>query len=350
MRLPSIVTRLIYLAIGFIYAIPFAFFHIYYFVVNPRRYLKTRNYSAMETPTLLPDIHHEMVDVGDGIHIHTVRTFQGSPTKPVMVLVHGFPEFWGSWRHQLAEFRDDYDMVAISPRGYSLSSKPQGYMNYTTDKLVNDIYSVIDSVGVEKVILMGHDWGGVLCWLTAMLHPEIISKLIIACAPHPKLMKKNMDWEQFFSSYYMYLFQLPFLPELMIRAEDYKILDMMMLEPPMGLRRPGAVSQADIDTYKKEIARPGTLTAAINYYRAMMKLTAYGIEDAEMREAMRRPLQVPTLCIWADCDKALRPQLLRGIGKYVETLRVETLKNCSHWAQQDRPEEFNALVREFLLA
>ncbi|KAL4539705.1 hypothetical protein Ndes2437B_g01938 [Nannochloris sp. 'desiccata'] len=104
-----------------------------------------------------------------------------------------------------------------------------------------------------------------------------------------------------------------------------------------------------MDEYKKEIDRPGALTASLNYYRAMMRSTAYGIEDPAMKEAMQRPLQVPTLCIWADCDQALRPQLLYGLGRYVDSLRVEMLKNCSHYAQQDRPEEFNAAVRDFLV-
>ena len=349
MRLPGVITRLIFLTIGFIYAVPCALFYALLFIKSPRRF-RTRNWSAIEIPPPLPGLHHELVDVGDGISIHTVRTFQGKPTKPVMVLVHGFPEFWGSWRHQIKEFENDFDIVTISPRGYSLSSKPSGYTNYTTTKLVSDIFAVIQSLGVGKVVLMGHDWGGALCWLTAMLHPEIISKFIVACAPHPKLMRKNMDLQQFFSSWYMYLFQLPILPEIMIAFDDYKIMDQMLLEPPMGLQRPGAVTRADVDAYKKEIARPGTLTASLNYYRAMMKTSAYGIEDPAMRDAMRRPLQVPTLCIWADCDQALRPQLLRGIGKYVENVRVETLKKCSHWAQQDRPEEFNALVRDFLFS
>jgi pimeloyl-ACP methyl ester carboxylesterase len=320
-----------------------------YLIMVPRRYLKRRNYSALEIPPLLPDLHHEMVEnTADGVSIHTVRTFRGSPTKPVMVLVHGFPEYWGSWKHQIEAFRNTFDIVAISPRGYSLSSKPKGYLNYTPEKLVNDIYTVFLSLGVPKVVLMGHDWGGSLCWLTAMMHPEMISKLIIACAPHPKLMRKNMDWQQFMSSWYMYLFQMPFLPEIMFMAEDYKIMEAMLMEQPMGLQRSGGMTQAVVDGYKKEISRPGALTAALNYYRAMMRASAFGYDDPKMKEAVQKPLQVPTLVIWADCDQALRPQLLRGLGKYVETLRVETLKNCSHWAQQDRPEEFNALVTEFL--
>jgi pimeloyl-ACP methyl ester carboxylesterase len=348
MRLPGFVRRVIFLTIGFIFAVPCALFQLLYFVFLPRRYLKRRNYSALETAPPLPDLHHEMVDVGDGISIHTVRTFQGNPAKPVMVLVHGFPEYWGSWRRQIQEFRNEYDIIAISPRGYCMSSKPKGYMNYTTPKLVNDIFTVIHSLGVGKVVLMGHDWGGGLCWYTAILHPELISKLIVACAPHPKLMMKNMNVQQLFSSWYMFLFQFPYLPELIIKAEDYKSFDSLLCNPPMGVRRLGAISQADMDVYKKEIDRPGALTASLNYYRAMMRSTAYGIESLALKESMQRPLQVPTLCIWADCDQALRPQLLNGLGRYVDSLRVKVLENCSHYAQQDRPEEFNAAVREFL--
>jgi len=349
MRLPGFVRRAIYLAIGFIYAVPCAVSQLFrFFLVGPRTYLNRRNYSALETAPLLPDLHHEMVDVGGDVSIHTVRTFKGSPVKPAMVLVHGFPEYWGSWRHVIQEFRGDFDIIAISPRGYCLSSKPKGYMNYTTSKLVNDIFTVIQSIGVGQVVLMGHDWGGSLCWLTAIFHPEVVKKLIIACAPHPKLFKKNYDMFQFFSSWYFFFFQISHLPELMIQSEDYRIFDLALLNPPMGVRRLGALSQAEIDAYKKEIDRPGALTASLNYYRAMMRSTAYGVGSPAMKEAMERPLHMPTLCIWADCDQALRPQLLNGLGRYVDSLRVVMLENCSHWAQQDRPEEFNAAVREFL--
>jgi pimeloyl-ACP methyl ester carboxylesterase len=348
MRFAGIIRRGIFLAIGFIYAIPVLTWQILYFALAPRRYLKRRNYSAMEPPPLLPNLHHEMVDVGNGVSIHTVRTFQGNPTKPVLVLVHGFPDWWGCWHRQIKYFRDEFDVVAMSLRGYSLSSKPQGYKDYIAEILINDLYTVIKSLGVEQVILVGHDWGGGLCWLTAMFHPEVISKLVIACAPHPKLMRKNMDWKQFFSSWYMYFFQIPFLPEMMFAAEDYKIVDQMLLEPPMGLQRPGIVTQEYFDAYKKEIARPGALKASINYYRAMMLETAYGVGDEETRAVMNRPVQVPTLVIWADLDVALGMQLLKGIEKYVKSVRVEVLKNCSHWAQQDSPEEFNALMEDFL--
>lgn len=223
----------------------------------------------------------------------------------------------------------------------------QGVENYRIAKLADDIAGVIRSLGVPQVVLMAHDWGGAVCWHVAHLYPNLLSQLIIACAPHPKIFSKNMDWNQFLRSWYVFLFQVPMIPELGLWARDFALVDEMFTKPPMGVRRPGAMTQEDIEGYKKELARPGALTSALNYYRGVVVDSSYGM-GPEMTEALRQKLTVPTLCIWADADVALGPQLLQGLEKYVENLRVVTLEDCSHWAQQDRPEEFNAAVWQFL--
>lgn len=226
----------------------------------------------------------------------------------------------------------------------------QGINNYAMTLLASDIVQVIRSLDCGKVVLMGHDWGGGVCWDVAHGHPELLSNLVIACAAHPRTFRANMDFTQFLRSWYMFLFQMPMIPELGLSAEDFKSLDAAFRKPPMGVRRPGALSDVEMSAYKKEMARPGTLTSAINYYRAMARTMAFGPDRRRAKEtqSLRRVLDVPTLVIWADQDIALGPGLLRGLGKYVSTLRIETLKDCSHWAQQDRPEEFNALVAAFL--
>lgn len=236
----------------------------------------------------------------------------------------------------------------------------QGVDSYSLDKLSEDIAAVIKLEGDGRpAILVGHDWGGAVCWATAAQHPELISKLVIACAPHPYCFSRNFDFDQFFRSWYMFLFQLPFLPELTLSAGDFAFLDEALLKGPAALRRQGALTQEDVDRYKRELSRPGALHASLNYYRSSLRRIAFGRRRGgrfggsldvgdQLSRALRNKICCPTLVLWADKDIALGRQLLRGTERYVENLRVKILEDCSHWAQQDRPVEFNEAVQEFL--
>lgn len=338
------------LGIGTCYAIPHLLITLLRFFRNPRKFMEKKDRSDVETIHRMENMHSVMVDVGDGITIQTVRTFQGNPTRDVLVLLHGFPEAWFSWKYQIEAFRKKYDIVAISLRGYGLSSKPKGVKNYSMKCLKKDVVEVIRSLGEDKkVILMAHDWGGAIAWNVAISHPELLSKLIVACAPHPRSFTRNINFNQFARLWYMFLFQLPFLPEISIAAEDFEAVANAFLKPPAGIHHEGRISQDDMEAYKKELSRPGALTAAINYYRALGRAVAWGLESSP-DEVPRRSLAVPTLLIWADDDVALGPQLLRGTSKYVDHLKIKVLNDCSHWAQQDCPEEFNASVNDFLNA
>ena len=153
-----------------------------------------------------------MVDVGEGVSIHVARA-GADPAKPFMLFVHGFPEFWGSWRHQIKEFRDTYDVAAMDMRGFGQSSKPAGINSYGMDKVTADMAAVIRKLGCERrAVLVAHDWGGSVCWAVAHAYPELVGRLVIACAPHPRAFAKNFDFNQFLRSWYMFLFQMPFLP------------------------------------------------------------------------------------------------------------------------------------------
>lgn len=174
------------------------------------------------------------------------------------------------------------------------------------------------------------------------MHPELIDRLIIVCAPHPRAFLRNMDMNQFLRSWYMFFFQVAWLPELVWSVQDFDLV-----QDIMDVRTPGALSGLDVTRYKAELARPGALTAAINYYRAMGRDMLNGSHPA-LALAGRQRLQCKTLLLWADSDSALGPQLLRGIDRHVERLRVVLLPRCSHWAQQDKAEDFNQLVAGFL--
>lgn len=245
-------------------------------------------------------------------------------------------------------FRSTYDVTAIDMRGYGMSSKPDSIQAYAIGNLAADIAAVIKTLGNgRKAILIAHDWGGAVCWTVGHKYPELLSHLIIACAPHPLCTKANMDLNQFLRSYYIFLFQLPFIPEIAITGGDYALVDEAFLNGPMAVRRRGAMTAEDAKRYKKELARPGAVTATVNYYRALGRRMAYG-GDKTSDGSLRKPISVPTLLIWAENDGALGPQLMRGTEKYVSNLRVRVLGNCSHWAQQDCPEEFNKMVMDFL--
>lgn len=258
-------------------------------------------------------------------------------------------------------------------RGYGLSCKPDGIESYSVEELASDVASVMQTLGNGKrVVLVGHDWGGAICWHVAHQYQYLIERLVIACAPHPRCFLSNMTLKQFFRSWYMFFFLMPQLPETCFSLFDHGIFDEIFLNGFMGMRRPGSMTEDDTRRYKKEFSRPGTITAALNYYRYSLKAMAYGSSAAAFRKRRRRALRgpivlhdskiihvpipqpeklivVPTLVLWADHDGALGKELLRGIGRYVHDLRgIEVLKNCSHWIQQDAAVEFNSILVNFI--
>ncbi|EFN51601.1 hypothetical protein CHLNCDRAFT_27786 [Chlorella variabilis] len=268
-----------------------------------------------------------------------VRTSKGSG-KPLMLMVHGFPEAWFSWRAQMAAFRDQYEIVAIDMRGYGVSSKPPGRAPYHMPELVADVNAVaghlLEEAGQEKLVLVGHDWGANTCWGAAATAPHLFSRLAIHCVPHPECFLRNMDGDQFARSWYIFAFQVPKLAEWALCANDYQLLEEVLTKPPGGCTTPGAY----IERYKQAFGRPGAATAAINFYRRVIDLASRYPAPALQR--------VPTMVVWAENDTALGQQLLRGIERYVESVRVEVLPGSSHWVQQDRPEEVNRLLASFL--
>jgi pimeloyl-ACP methyl ester carboxylesterase len=183
-----------------------------------------------------------------------------------------------------------------------------------------------------------------------------VARLVVACAPHPRRFKANMDGDQLLRSWYVFLFQLPALPELLLRCRDYAAIDAMLAQAGAGAGRGtggagGAAAAAPARGeaplaaayYKRELARPGALTAAIDYYRA-----SFGAPSPAVRAALARRVAAPTLLVWAGADSALGPQLLRGVGAHVADLRVEVVPGASHWVQQSDAGAFNALVADFL--
>jgi pimeloyl-ACP methyl ester carboxylesterase len=291
----------------------------------------------MNPPPPVPEPWAHRKATVNGIGLHFVE----AGTGPLVVLLHGFPEFWYSWRHQIPALAGaGFRVLAPDLRGYNESDKRAGVSSYGLDKLTGDVLGLIRHAGAERATVVGHDWGGVIAWHVAMHHPEVVDKLVVLNAPHPAAYRRELARPaQLLKSWYVFFFQLPWLPERMLRAGGYAFLERTLRREAV---RPGAFSSDDIWEYKRALAQPGALTAAINYYRAAFR---------HLRDAGRdaRPIAAPTLLIWGEQDRYLRSRLTEGLAPWVPDLRIERLAEASHWVQNDAPAEVNRLLVEFLL-
>lgn len=289
--------------------------------------------------TVAPEIpagwQHREASV-NGVRLHYVEAGSG----PLVVLLHGFPEFWYSWRHQIpALAAAGFRVLAPDLRGYNLSDKPPGVSAYRVEILVEDVAGLIRHAGEEKASIAGHDWGGVLAWYFAMRHAEMVDRLVILNAPHPAAYRRELrSWAQLRKSWYVFLFQVPGLAELLIGAGDYDLVGRMLRRQPVHRE---AFSPEDVRHYKHALARPGALTAALNYYRAM---------GNPMHRSERETVHIaaPTLLLWGERDAFLSTRLTEGLNAWVPNLRVVRFPDVSHWIQNDAPERVNRSMIDFL--
>lgn len=273
----------------------------------------------------------------NGVRLHYAHQGRGQ----LMLFLHGFPEFWYSWRHQLAAFANDYHVVAVDMRGYNLSDKPEGKAAYELPILLEDVKGMIHALGYQDCILVAHDWGGAIAWSFAYDHPKMVKRLIVMNLPHPAKLRAGLRTpRQLLRSWYMFAFQLPVLPEWLLRRRNYQgianALEGMLI-------RKEALSQADLAAFRAAAAQPGALTAMIHYYRANLRQF---IKSDRIHE--EEPLTVPTLLIWGEEDAALGKELTYGTEEYVEDLTLCYIPQCSHWVQQEQPDLVNQYMRDFL--
>lgn len=276
---------------------------------------------------------HEYITT-NGIKLHYVTQGKGE----LMLMLHGFPEFWYSWRHQIPEFAKDFKVVALDLRGYNESDKPSKQSAYIMDEFIKDIEGVIKGLGYDRCVLVGHDWGGAIAWSFAYAHPDMVERLIVLNLPHPaKFAEGFRTPQQLLRSAYIFFFQLPLLPELLLQASDYQPIESAF--KGMAVNK-SAITQADIEAYKNAAAKRGALTATLNYYRNFWQQGLlshnWGI------------LEVPTLMIWGEDDTALGKELTYGTEAYVRDFQIKYISNCSHWVQQEQPQLVNQYMREFL--
>eukprot|EP00128_Syssomonas_multiformis_P013424 Colp12_sorted_trinity150504_noHs@34235 len=267
----------------------------------------------------------------NGIKFHYVQKGDG----PLVLLLHGFPEFWYSWRFQLKGLSAKNKVVAVDLRGYGETSRPKGKNEYAMEKLVADIAALIPALGYRKCTLIGHDWGGLIAWNVANTHPNLLERLVIMNLPHPKTFQ--MSLKQFLASWYIFFFQLPLLPEIMLLSEDYKFASLAFRGKKGGVVNKDTFTNEDVEAYKWALSRSGTLTSVINYYRNMFD-----------NHTKWRPISVPTLLIHGVNDYFIDSQIVEAAKQHVTNIEIVKIPNCSHWVQNDAHAKVNQLVLKFL--
>ncbi len=280
--------------------------------------------------------HHARVI--NGVRLHYVEYGRG----PLVILLHGFPEFWYAWRYQIPALADaGFRVIALDQRGYNTSEKPKGVRHYRMQALLDDVLGLIHEAGEQSAMLVGHDWGGAIAWSFAMRYPEAVRKLIVLNAPHPqRFLEELRTLPQLRKSWYVFFFQLPWLPELFMRAGGFAGLENILRRDPV---RADTFDAATIGKYKQAIAQPGALTAAL----AHSDDAARGLFPGQKQQTSRR-IDTPTLLIWGVRDRFLDVRLTGGLESWVTNLRLELIPDAGHWVQAEVPERVNALIIQFL--
>jgi pimeloyl-ACP methyl ester carboxylesterase len=292
-----------------------------------------------------PRIRHGYAQVGD-VRLHYAES--GEADRPLVVLLHGFPEFWYSWRHQLVALGEKFHVVAPDLRGYNLSDKPERVEDYRLNRLVDDVTGLIRHFGAGRATVVGHDWGAGVAWAVARFHPEYVTRLAILQVPPFRAWIDNFSLRQLARSWYMLFFQLPYLPERRISANNFAQLARMF----KATSRRGTFTDADLELYKDALKRRGSsgdmsaLTAAINYYRAnVFSLLTERVSGGGARAF----IHMPTLFIYGEQDEFVVPETVRDVRSYVAApFREVRLARAGHWVQQEYPNEVSAALLSFL--
>jgi pimeloyl-ACP methyl ester carboxylesterase len=273
----------------------------------------------------------------NGLTFHYVQAGRG----PTILLLHGFPEFWYCWRHQIPVLAEaGFHVLAPDLRGYNDSDRPAGMASYRLSLLSADVAGLIQQAGPAPAVVVGHDWGGLIAWHLAATRPDLMSRLIVLNAPHPAAFLRELRRGpgQWLRSAYILFFQIPWLPERVLSAGGHALLRRVLRRQPV---RSGAFRDEDIRRYQQALARPGALTAALNYYRALLRYPGQALRGVH-------PIAVPTLLLWGEKDPYLSVGMTEGLQRWVTNLQVARLPHAGHWLPSDAPEEVNARILRFL--
>ena len=272
----------------------------------------------------------------NGVDLHVVEA--GREGDPLLILLHGFPEFWWAWRHQITPLAEaGHHVVVPDMRGYNTSDAPPEVSAYHIETLAADVVALADAYGAERFHLVGHDWGAVIGWWTAARYADRLRRVVLMNGPHPDVWAAQAlkHPTQALRSTYVAFFQLPWVPEATLGALDFAGLKAMMT----GSAHADTFEPGALDRYAEAWAHPGSLTAMLNYYRALRERRG-GDEPAQ--------LSPPTLILWANGDRFLERHVAEAGLALCDDGRLEFVEGASHWLHIERPAEVNASIIGFL--
>jgi epoxide hydrolase 4 len=284
----------------------------------------------------MSDFEHNSIQT-NGVKLHVVTA--GPKDGPPVILLHGFPEFWGGWQHQIpALVEAGFRVIVPDQRGYNLSECPKEVSDYRIDELGKDIIGLVDHFGCEKVFLVGHDWGAAVAWGVAVTFPQRIQKLAILNVPHPSVMLQfiGRSPKQMLKSWYIGFFQIPGLADWLLKRDDYALAVRMLV----GSGKKGTFSPADIASYKKAWSNSGGLTGMINWYRALLRFRPPAAADIRVH--------VPTLILWGKQDIALSAEMAEESMALCDDGKLIFFENATHWVQHDERQAVNRELIAFL--
>jgi pimeloyl-ACP methyl ester carboxylesterase len=274
----------------------------------------------------------------NGIRLHVAQA--GPAGAPTVILLHGFPEFWYGWRHQIGPLAEaGFRVVVPDQRGYNLSDKPKGIGSYTLDKIAADVAGLIDALGRDRVSVVGHDWGGVAAWWTAARYPDRLERVAILNAPHPAAMRHQLlrSPSQLLKSWYFFPLQIPAVPEALMKRNHWQPL----VRTLQATSRPGTFSDEEIAHYRAAWSQPGAIKAMIHWYRAGLR---------GMLRARSQRIKVPVLVVHGLRDRFLGRQAIRSSLDLCDRAGYEVLEDATHWLQHEEPARVNQLLASFLSA
>jgi len=296
----------------------------------------------------------------NGINLHCAVDGDG----PLVVLLHGFPESWYSWRHQIAALAPRFRAVAPDLRGYNLSDKPPGVAAYALPELVADVRGLVEAFGEREAVIVGHDWGGAVAWTFAMEHPEATRRLVVMNCPHPAIFAQHLgtNRRQLVRSWYMFFFQIPWLPEALLGLGHARLIADAIRRTAV---RQDSLTEEDLLRLRAAACQPGALRAGINYYRAAfrspearalwprwLRRFLYGERSIEgLRERLEDwpRITAPTLLVWGEQDVALGRELSVGMEPLIAgPFEVKYIPLSGHWVQQEQPQVVNGYLLDFL--
>jgi pimeloyl-ACP methyl ester carboxylesterase len=291
--------------------------------------------SDIADPLLQPGWRQTVCQI-NGVNLHVVEA--GADDAPLVILLHGFPEFWWAWRHQITPLADaGYHLVVPDMRGYNKSDAPTEVAAYQLDTLAADVIALADAFGAKRFRLVGHDWGAVIGWWVAAKFPARLHRVVLMDGPHPDIWAKQAVKHptQALRSTYVAFFQLPWVPEATLGSFDFAGLRAMV----RGSARSDTFEPRALDRYAEAWAHPGSLTAMLNYYRALRE-----------RPRSDDPVRVvpPTLILWADDDRFLERHVAEAGLALCDNGRLEMIDGASHWLHIEQPELINNRIISWL--